>query len=471
VKAFFGLLCLFTFIGAALAGKNAGEPSGPPAKEALFHYCLGLLHEMQAKRDVEEAGAAGRVSGALIAGTLQSRQEWQEAAGDYEKAVQADPESLAPLERLARGWLRFGGVQESEKAYRRILERDPNNIDSLSALISIYVETARPADAVAAAEKAAQAARAEAIGPRSLRLQMALINFHRVRHEGQKALAIAGQLADDLQKWDGQDDEQLAAFKMNPGTIAELRIEIAVEAGQRDSAVKVARDFVADNPRLPSARNLLALTYGKCRRNEEALQTLEKALDEQVSNLDTLMLQANVLEKIGKYEKAIQVLENAYSQNKDKLNLANALAGAYQESGRFEQAENILAELLSLNPDDPNTNNSLAYFWAERGIRLDEAEKLAKKALEAEPHSAAFLDTLAWVNYQCGQYERARSLLEQALLYGEDSVIFEHLGDACSKLGLAADAEKSYRLGLEKGDPDLKTEERLRKKLLQFKGK
>ena len=471
MKVFCGLLFLFALVGAALAGKNGSEPSGSPAKEAFLHYCLGLLHEMQAKRDLEEAGVEGQAAATAFDGALRGRQEWQEAAENYEKAVRADPESRAPLQRLAEGWLRFGSVQRAEKFYRQLLERSPNDLDALGALITIYVQTARPADAIATAERTVEAARAEGISQRSLRLQITLIGFYRTRHNVQKALSIANQLTEDLQKWDGKDDEQLAAFKKNPAQIAELRVEIALEAGQQALAIKIAQGLVAEHPRLVSARNLLALTYEKSKQNDEALQTLEKALDEKVSGRTTLILQAHLLEKIGKYEKAIQVLENAYSRDKDDLRLANALAGVYHESGRFEQAEKILTDLLSRNPDEAGTNNSLAYFWAERGVRLDEAEKLVKKALEAQPRSAAFLDTLAWVYYQRGQYDRARTLLEQALLYGEDAVIFEHLGDACSKLGLAADAEKAYRQGLERGDPYRKTEERLRGKLSQFKGK
>ena len=89
------------------------------------------------------------------------------------------------------------------------------------------------------------------------------------------------------------------------------------------------------------------------------------------------------------------------------------------------------------------------------GINLDEAEQLIRKALEHKPGDGYITDSLAWVYYKRGQYEKALPLLEQASsLVPDDPVILEHLGDVCAKLGLTEKARQSYRQAIENGHTD-----------------
>lgn len=75
--------------------------------------------------------------------------------------------------------------------------------------------------------------------------------------------------------------------------------------------------------------------------------------------------------------------------------------------------------------------NNLAYTLAERGESLEEAETLARRALELSPDRARLLDTLAFVLLKRGGEREARRLLERATeLTPEDYEIQEHLADA-----------------------------------------
>src|SRR5207247_1682915 len=80
--------------------------------------------------------------------------------------------------------------------------------------------------------------------------------------------------------------------------------------------------------------------------------------------------------------------------------------------------------------------NYLGYTYAEMGVRLDEAEKLIRRALEIEPDDGFYVDSLGWVYYQRGDYRRAVEHLERAVeLAGDDPTVAEHLGDAYSRAG------------------------------------
>jgi tetratricopeptide (TPR) repeat protein len=81
-------------------------------------------------------------------------------------------------------------------------------------------------------------------------------------------------------------------------------------------------------------------------------------------------------------------------------------------------------------------------MWADRGENLPEAEQFILRALELNPHNGAYIDSLGWVYYHQGRYTEALAELLRAaeLLTTPDPVVYEHIGDVCSKLGQTAEA-------------------------------
>lgn len=81
----------------------------------------------------------------------------------------------------------------------------------------------------------------------------------------------------------------------------------------------------------------------------------------------------------------------------------------------FLPTEKQLADELEKDPS-PTNKNSLAWFYARSFRKLDRAQKLSEEAVAADPHNAAFLDTLAEVHFQRGDVEKAIQLEKQAHL-------------------------------------------------------
>jgi tetratricopeptide (TPR) repeat protein len=81
----------------------------------------------------------------------------------------------------------------------------------------------------------------------------------------------------------------------------------------------------------------------------------------------------------------------------------------------FNPLEKRLLEDLKKDPT-PNDRNQLAWFYARCHRRLDEALKLATEAVEGEPTNAAYIDTLAEVNFQRGDADKAVEIERKALL-------------------------------------------------------
>ncbi|MCE9591055.1 MAG: tetratricopeptide repeat protein [Planctomycetes bacterium] len=123
-----------------------------------------------------------------------------------------------------------------------------------------------------------------------------------------------------------------------------------------------------------------------------------------------------------------------------------------QHRGDQAASEKIMEDLLRRHPDHPNTNNGLGYVWANRGVNLDRAFKMIKLALDAEPNSAAILDSMGWVNYKLGRFGEAVLLLRRAATADQDEypVILDHLGDALYRDGKTEEAAAKWHRAQER---------------------
>ena len=89
-----------------------------------------------------------------------------------------------------------------------------------------------------------------------------------------------------------------------------------------------------------------------------------------------------------------------------------------------------------------------ARFYADSEIDLQKALQLAKRDLEIKKDVHAY-DTLAWVYYKLGDYERALSYCRESLKQGtKDAGIYFHAGMINYKAGNFSDAKKYLDLSL-----------------------
>jgi tetratricopeptide (TPR) repeat protein len=88
---------------------------------------------------------------------------------------------------------------------------------------------------------------------------------------------------------------------------------------------------------------------------------------------------------------------------------------------------------------------------SNRGVKLEEAAQMIRKALEIEPDNGAFLDSLGWVYYQQGKYAEAEGPLLRAIeKIGSDPTVHDHLGDLYVKLGKTKEAITQWQTSLQR---------------------
>ena len=96
----------------------------------------------------------------------------------------------------------------------------------------------------------------------------------------------------------------------------------------------------------------------------------------------------------------------------------------------------MFRKVLPSDSQNAMTLNYLGYMLADRGVKLEEALGLIKKAIELEPSNGAYMDSLGWAYFRMGKYDQAEAeLVKASQRIGTDPTVHDHLGDVYQKTG------------------------------------
>jgi tetratricopeptide (TPR) repeat protein len=110
--------------------------------------------------------------------------------------------------------------------------------------------------------------------------------------------------------------------------------------------------------------------------------------------------------------------------------------------------------------------NNFAYSLAERGLDLDRALKMVQKAVDEEPENSSYLDTIGWVYYKLGNYEKAKEFIFKAIEQdGNNATLLDHLGDIFYKMGNIEKANEYWNSSLELDDSNKEIQTKIEKGL------
>lgn len=210
----------------------------------------------------------------------------------------------------------------------------------------------------------------------------------------------------------------------------------------------------------------LGYYYSLLKEYKKAEQKLQAALKKEPYNYEILYLTALNYMDWEKYGKAVEYLIKTLEISPDFVDGHFFLGSAYHKLEDFDKAEASFKKTIELDPKHTRAMNYLGYTYADKNIKLEDAEKLLEKAVMLEPNNGAFIDSLGWLYYRQGKYEEAKILITEAAKMTSDPVVYDHLGDICIETENLEDAWFAYAFAY-----DLKKDKDIKKKLDLVQGK
>ncbi|MEM9313381.1 MAG: tetratricopeptide repeat protein [Pseudomonadota bacterium] len=262
----------------------------------------------------------------------------------------------------------------------------------------------------------------------NLLFSLALLN-----HELKDDVAAKAYLRQVLQL--GQRDDEAYLFLG----------QIAAAEGNRDEAIQLYQQ-VGDGEDLLRATLSIARLQLEAGREEELLSYMNRLRESYPERREQLFaLEANIYSDAEKDDLGIDVLDRAIGEYPESDNLRYSRSVLFERNGDIDAAESDLRTILERNPENATALNALGYTLANRTQRYDEALELIEAALRLSPDEPAILDSMGWVLYHLGDFDRAVTYLTRAFARFPDPEVAAHLGEVLWVSGDTTAAMKVWR--------------------------
>jgi tetratricopeptide (TPR) repeat protein len=422
---------------------------GPGVGERCQQGLIEVLLEL------EQPGRAGRaMTGWLDADDLDGKLEAaslllrggrpHEALAVIEPVVAAQPESQRARRLEVTALLAAGRQDEAAAGLRRLLRKERDSIGLQVQLAWVEAQrglfdTARELLDTASQELSGQprsaaftrlcltGAQVELLAERPLRARDWLKRIEAPIEAGPDYVRL---LADTYRQSDVAESAHKAVGEM-------LRLQPMTDGRFRDVALAAEAEF-------------------RFRAGESGgLERLAPLLG--AKSIARVLTGVEVLQRLEQWEKVVEATSEALKRFPNQRTLQFAQAAALERLGRFEDAQELFLHLVEAYPEDAASANYLGYMWAEKGVKLNRAAELIARAVELEPNSPAYLDSLGWVYYRLGRLEEALHWLGRAVELSQgDGTILAHKGEVLVELDRPEEARQLLQRALDLGcdDPD-----------------
>ncbi len=266
-----------------------------------------------------------------------------------------------------------------------------------------------------------------------------------------EALSSLGLLYFQLKDYENAASQFRKALKNAPDDQSRFYLAASLEAlERRDEAKQLYNRIKKGSSAYVDAQLRLAGLELASENINAAEKRIKAILSEYSDTADAYMLLSSIYLSQEKYRQLLDETEAALNLPGISSRLLFNRAVAHEHFRQYDGVENSLKRLLSTEPEHPEALNFLGYIYAEQGIKLAEAEALIQRALKQKPNDGYYLDSLAWVYFQRGDYNRAIEIQTKAIKQiSDDPVIFEHMGDILWKSGKEDEARHSWEKALQ----------------------
>jgi putative PEP-CTERM system TPR-repeat lipoprotein len=403
-----------------------------------------------------------------------ARKNFAAARQSFEKALTIDPLFFPAASSLAALDLAEKKPDDAQKRFEAMLTRDPKNAQTLLALAGLKAGSGATKEEVTASLKKVVETIPDQVAPR-----LVLIDHYLSLKEFKQAAVVAQEAStkfpERIEILESLGRAQLASGDLNQASktfnnLARLQpqsalphvrlAEVHMSDQKPDAAAQSLKRALAITPDLIAAQNGLIRLDSNAGRINEALAMAKTVQKQRPSEAIGYIFEGDIEAK----RKAWDVAIAAYREGLKKApsaELATKLHSVFRVAGKSGEADKFAASwikerpndvafefylgdvavaskdypaaeakykrVLQMQPDNPTALNNLA--WVSSKLKRDGALAYAEKADSLRPNQPAFLDTLAMLQSEAKQYNKAIETQKKALSFRPD--------DPVLRLGLA----------------------------------
>ncbi|PKM92770.1 MAG: hypothetical protein CVU80_01610 [Elusimicrobia bacterium HGW-Elusimicrobia-4] len=404
----------------------------------------------------------------------------EDAISAYEKILSTEPANKQALYNLGVLYSETGKYEKAILYFEKFLQIAPDSSDVYVSIGILYSKLDRPVEAELYLKKAAE------IDGNSVIPLFALAGIY----EEKKDYALAIELYDKLLKI-LPDDAELAMkiaglyilqkdYPSAKKYLTEAKEKfpknhwidyyiglLSLEEKDYETALKHFDRAIAIDKKSPEPHIQKGYIFTIQQNTKEAIKSFKKSVALGANFSDIYFFLAMNYEVLGKYKKSENYLKKAVTLEPQNSKYRFELGIVYDKLKKQELAEKEFFSVIEIDSNSAVAYNYLGYTYADKNIKLNEAEEIIKKALDLEPENPAYIDSLGWVFYRQKKYDEAMTLLKKASEKLDDAVIFDHLGDCYFALGDKQKAVDSWEtsFSIEKNKATKKKIKKYRKNL------
>jgi tetratricopeptide (TPR) repeat protein len=316
----------------------------------------------------------------------------QEAASDI---LRFDPDNTRVMFRLGQVALIRDRVREAEEWFRRVLEREPRQVDALAAMAQIAFEHYR--DLEATKEYSGRILKVT-----NLHLQAMLWNA--------QANALTGDVATAADLY-----ERLLSYRPQLIMQVEDMARQLMLRGRQEDAMLLYRRAIR---MAPSAQNVRFAWEEQLRRRGGDAAVREgylQLLAEHENDLDVQELYAEYLTRTGDLLALRALRESMLKAEPMYVPALIDLARLSLDAGDTARADEFVQRTLAAGPDNSDVYRQLAELYLRRRKDLDRAATLLERAVALNPRDARSLLLLGLIAEERKDFLAAEARLRDAL--------------------------------------------------------
>jgi tetratricopeptide (TPR) repeat protein len=315
--------------GSGQASEPASNPASTGSTTAADHS-RAYYHFMLARRYKELSGVYNRPD------------YIDRAVSEYKQAISADPDSLFLRVELADLYGRSGHTAEAIQEAEGALKEDPNYPEAHRVLSRIYYHMLETTQGDHAADKVNLT--------KSIEHLEALVN---VEPSDSDSMLLLGRLYRANNQPEKAEDVYRKVLQTDPDSKVGLAnlAELYIQQSEFDQAADVLSK-IPEGDMDPQLLGMLGYAYSQSQHFDKAIDTYEKALQQDPQNTNLRRYYADALLSAGKSAAARVELQNILKTEPDDGVSYKRLAMLDREQGRFDDARKELEKAKSSSPDD-----------------------------------------------------------------------------------------------------------------------